>query len=166
MDYPNLLRKFGVCHHKETMFSFVQAMHSDKDTMSPIRAGELYHGRYNASRLAAEVHLGLQSASLAPGQISAQHTHTIAIQNKYIDEVAWIWSLELAADPAFHQTLDLPVQANASWRFLATFKAFLSAVSTGNANCHIPQKTMLTLWAHALWPRYPCPIVLVSLTAV
>ncbi|KAJ9075210.1 hypothetical protein DSO57_1039774 [Entomophthora muscae] len=99
MDYPNLLSKFVVCHCKETIFSFVQSMHSDKDTMSPICAGELYQGRYNASCLAAEVRLGLQSASLAPDQISAQNAHTIAIQNEYIDEVAWIWSLELAAKP-------------------------------------------------------------------
>ncbi|KAJ9049790.1 hypothetical protein DSO57_1020862 [Entomophthora muscae] len=79
------------------MFSFVQAMHSDKDAMTPICAGELYHGRYNASCLAAEVRLGLQSASLVPGQISAQHAHTIAIHNDYIDEVTQIWALELAA---------------------------------------------------------------------
>ncbi|KAJ9077922.1 hypothetical protein DSO57_1039761 [Entomophthora muscae] len=71
MDYPDLLSKFGICHHKETLFSFVQAMHTNEDAMSPICASELYHGRHNASRLAAEVCLGLQSSSLAPGQISA-----------------------------------------------------------------------------------------------
>ncbi|KAJ9054354.1 hypothetical protein DSO57_1015562 [Entomophthora muscae] len=50
-------------------------MHSDKDAMTPICARELYHGLYDASCLAAEVLLGLQSVSLAPGQISAQHAH-------------------------------------------------------------------------------------------
>ncbi|KAJ9072233.1 hypothetical protein DSO57_1039664 [Entomophthora muscae] len=88
VDYPDLLSKFGVCHHEETMYSFVQVMHSDKDAMTPICAGKLYHGRYNVSCLAAEVFLGLRSAYLAPGQISAQYPHTIAICNDYIDEVA------------------------------------------------------------------------------
>ncbi|KAJ9067102.1 hypothetical protein DSO57_1003015 [Entomophthora muscae] len=90
MDYPNLLSKFGVCHHKETMFSFVQAMHSNEDAMSPIRAGQLYHSQYDASCLAAEVRLGLQSASLAPGQISAQHAHTIVVVNCAINAIL-IW---------------------------------------------------------------------------
>ncbi|KAJ9059302.1 hypothetical protein DSO57_1003920 [Entomophthora muscae] len=42
IDYPDLLIKFGVCHSEETIYSFIQAMHSDKDTMTPICAGELY----------------------------------------------------------------------------------------------------------------------------
>ncbi|KAJ9055771.1 hypothetical protein DSO57_1000629 [Entomophthora muscae] len=73
---------------------------------------------YNLSCLAAEVRLDLQSASLAPGQISAQHVHTIAICNEFIDEVAWIWALDLAADPAFHQTwtsLSRPTPVGTSW---------------------------------------------------
>ncbi|KAJ9049919.1 hypothetical protein DSO57_1039828 [Entomophthora muscae] len=112
VNYPNLLSKFGICHHEETMYSFVQALHSDKDAMTPIWAGELYHSRYDASCLAAEVRLGLQSATLPPSEISAHHAHTIAVRNEYIDKVAWVWALELAADPSSHQTLDLPVQAN------------------------------------------------------
>ncbi|KAJ9088055.1 hypothetical protein DSO57_1026901 [Entomophthora muscae] len=149
MDYPNLLSKFSVCHHKKTMFSFVQAIHSNEDAMSPICASKLYHGQYDAFCLAAEVRLGLQSASLAPGQISPQHAHTIAICNSFIDEVVRIWALELAADPAFHQTLDLPIQDNSSRRFSATFKVFLLAVSTGDASLYFP------LAAARLWGIKP-----------
>ncbi|KAJ9088671.1 hypothetical protein DSO57_1020857 [Entomophthora muscae] len=61
MDYYDLIRKFGICHHEETMYSFVQALHSNEDAMIPIWAGELYHGQYEASHLASEVCLGLQS---------------------------------------------------------------------------------------------------------
>ncbi|KAJ9067582.1 hypothetical protein DSO57_1037598 [Entomophthora muscae] len=150
VDYPNLLSKFGICHHEETMYSFVQALHSDEDTMTPIWAGELYHSQYNPSCLAAEVRLGLQSATLAPSEISAQHAHTIAIFNKYIDKVAHIWALMLVADPSFHQTLYLPVQANTNCCFFATFKVFLQAVTIGNASLYLP---LAAATCHFMW--YP-----------
>ncbi|KAJ9058745.1 hypothetical protein DSO57_1009084 [Entomophthora muscae] len=118
--------------------------------MIPIWAGELYQGQYNASSLAAEVCLGLQSATLAPSGISAQHTHTLAIKNEYIDKVAQVWALELAADPSFHQNLDLPIQANTSCHFSATFKAFLQEVGTGNASLYI---LLAAATCHFMW--YP-----------
>ncbi|KAJ9088656.1 hypothetical protein DSO57_1020987 [Entomophthora muscae] len=148
MDYPDLLSKFGMCHHEKTMYSFVQAMHSDKNAMTPICVGELYHGCSNASCLAAEVRLGLQSTSLVPGKISAQYAHTITSCNEFIDKVTQIWALELAANLLFHQTLYLPIQANTSWRFLATFKVFLSAVNTGDASFYLP---LAAAACHFMW---------------
>ncbi|KAJ9073820.1 hypothetical protein DSO57_1039766 [Entomophthora muscae] len=100
INYPNLLIKFGICHHEVTMYSFVQALHSEEDAMTLIQAAELYHGRYNASRLAAEVRLGLQSATLALSEISAQHAYTIAIHNEYIDRWLRFGLLSLRQIPA------------------------------------------------------------------
>ncbi|KAJ9080739.1 hypothetical protein DSO57_1021805 [Entomophthora muscae] len=36
MDYYDLISKFGICHHEETMYSSVQALHSDEDAKTPI----------------------------------------------------------------------------------------------------------------------------------
>ncbi|KAJ9062128.1 hypothetical protein DSO57_1014012 [Entomophthora muscae] len=45
VNYPDLLSKFSVCHHKVTMYSFFQVMHSNEDVMTPICARELYYGQ-------------------------------------------------------------------------------------------------------------------------
>ncbi|KAJ9079923.1 hypothetical protein DSO57_1030552 [Entomophthora muscae] len=76
------------------------------------------------------------------------NTHTIAICNNLIDEVTQIWALELATDPAFHQTLDLLIQANTIWHFLATFKVFLQAVGTGDASLYLP---LAAAACHFMW---------------
>ncbi|KAJ9067348.1 hypothetical protein DSO57_1000260 [Entomophthora muscae] len=50
----NSIIKFGFCHHEETMYSFVQALHSHEDAMTPIHAGKFYHSWYEESHLASE----------------------------------------------------------------------------------------------------------------
>ncbi|KAJ9083593.1 hypothetical protein DSO57_1033125 [Entomophthora muscae] len=79
------------------------------------------------------VDIRLLSAALRPSEISAQHAHMVVIQNDYIKE--------LATDPSFHKSLDLPIQANTNCCFYTTFKAFLQAINSSNPSLYLPLAT-------------------------
>ncbi|KAJ9057389.1 hypothetical protein DSO57_1023149 [Entomophthora muscae] len=57
--YPAIINWFGISHHEETLYVYVQALFAKDNTVTPIFLGACYHGSYNLEQLIGEVDLCL-----------------------------------------------------------------------------------------------------------
>ncbi|KAJ9068941.1 hypothetical protein DSO57_1023579 [Entomophthora muscae] len=97
--YPAIINQFGISHHKETLYVYVQALFVKDNAVTPIRSGACYHSSYNVEQLIGEVDLCLHVTARDTSGFSLQHVYTITQRNQYICEVACIWALEQSANP-------------------------------------------------------------------
>lgn len=148
--YPAIINRFGISHHEETLYVYVQALFAEDDAVSPIRSGARYHGSYDAERLIGEVDLCLHVTARDASDLSSQHVFTITQRNQYVREVARIWALEQPADPELPHTLGLDLQANAPRRFSLALRLFVQAVKDNNPQLYLPLAASV---AHFMW--YP-----------
>ena len=110
--YPAIINKFGVSHHKETLYVYVQALFANDNAVMPICLGACYHSSYNVEQLIGEVDLCLHVTAKDTSGFSLQHVYTITQRNQYVCEVACIWALKQSANPELPCTLGLDLQAN------------------------------------------------------
>ncbi|KAJ9050416.1 hypothetical protein DSO57_1014639 [Entomophthora muscae] len=96
--YPAIINKFGISHHEETLYVYVQALFAKDDAVTPICLGALYHGSYDVEQLIGEVDLCLHVTAKDTSGFSSQHVYTITQRNQYVREVTCIWALEQSAD--------------------------------------------------------------------
>ncbi|KAJ9071190.1 hypothetical protein DSO57_1039491 [Entomophthora muscae] len=148
--YPAIINQFGVSHHKETLYIYVQALFAKDNTMTPIRLGACYHSSYDVERLIGKIDLCLHVTVKDTSGFSSQHVYTITQRNQYICEVACIWVLEQSADPELTCTLGLDLQANAPCCFSLALRLFVQAVKDNNPQLYLPLTVSV---AHFMW--YP-----------
>ncbi|KAJ9059477.1 hypothetical protein DSO57_1002054 [Entomophthora muscae] len=110
--YPAIINQFGVSHHKETLYMYVQALFAKDNTVTPILLGACYHSSYDVEQLIGEVDFCLHVTAKDTSVFSLQHVYSITQRNQYVCEVAHIWALEQSANPELTRTLGLDLQAN------------------------------------------------------
>ncbi|KAJ9055047.1 hypothetical protein DSO57_1008085 [Entomophthora muscae] len=148
--YPAIINQFGVSHHKETLYVYVQALFAKDDAVIPIHLRACYHGSYNVEWLIGEVNLCLHVTAKDTSGFSLQHVYTITQRNQYICEVACIWALEQSANPELTRTLGLDLQDNAPHHFSLALLLFVQAVKDNNPQLYLPLDMSV---AHFMW--YP-----------
>ncbi|KAJ9067033.1 hypothetical protein DSO57_1003736 [Entomophthora muscae] len=136
--YPVIINQFGVSHHKEMLYVYVQALFAKDNAVMPIRLGACYHGSYNVEQLIGEVNLCLNAMAKDTSGFSLQHVYTITQHNQYVCEVACIWALEQSADPELTCTLGLDLQANAPCLFSLALHLFVQALKDNNCQLYLP----------------------------
>ncbi|KAJ9079709.1 hypothetical protein DSO57_1032636 [Entomophthora muscae] len=143
--YPAIINQFGVSHHKETLYVYVQVLFAEDDAVTPIRSGARYHGSYNVEQLIGEVDLCLHVTAKDTSGFSLQHVYTITQRNQYVCEIARIWALEQSANPELPRTLGLDLQANTP-----VASPWPCAVKDNNPQLYFPLAASV---AHFMW--YP-----------
>ncbi|KAJ9065226.1 hypothetical protein DSO57_1021809 [Entomophthora muscae] len=82
--YPAIINQFGVSHHKEMLYVYVQALFAKDNTVTPIQLGACYHGSYDVEQLVREVDLCLHVMARDTSGFSLQHVYTITQRNHYV----------------------------------------------------------------------------------
>ncbi|KAJ9087579.1 hypothetical protein DSO57_1031760 [Entomophthora muscae] len=148
--YPDIINWFGVSHHKETLYVYVQLLFAKDDAVTPIQSGARYYGSYDLEQLVGEVDLCLHFTTKDDSGFSLQHIYIITQRNQYIQEVACIWALEQPANSELPCTLGLDLQANIPRCFSLALLLFVQAVKDNNPQLYLPLDASV---AHFMW--YP-----------
>ncbi|KAJ9077802.1 hypothetical protein DSO57_1013228 [Entomophthora muscae] len=80
--YPAIINQFGINHHKELLYVYVQVLFSKGNTVMPICLGTFYHGSYNVGQLIGEVNLCLHVTARDTSGFYLQHVYTITQRNQ------------------------------------------------------------------------------------
>ncbi|KAJ9080117.1 hypothetical protein DSO57_1028391 [Entomophthora muscae] len=148
--YPAIINWFGISHHEEKLYVYVQALFAKDDAVTPICSGACYHSSYNVERLIGEVDLCLHVTAKDTSGFSLQHVYTITQRNQYVREVACIWALDQSANSELPCTLGLDLQDNAPRCFSLALHLFVQAMKENNLQLYLPLAASVT---HLMW--YP-----------
>ncbi|KAJ9083677.1 hypothetical protein DSO57_1032360 [Entomophthora muscae] len=148
--YPAIINQFGISHHKETLYMYVQALFAKDNAVTPICLGACYPSSYNVEQLIGEVELCLHVTARDTSGFSLQHVYTITQRNQYVCEAASIWALEQSANPELSHTPGMDLQANTPCCFSLALCLFVQAVKDNNPQLYLPLAVSV---AHFMW--YP-----------
>ncbi|KAJ9075196.1 hypothetical protein DSO57_1038377 [Entomophthora muscae] len=80
--YPAILNWFGIKHHEEMLYVYVQALFAEDNAVTPIWLGTRYHSSYEVEQLIGEVDICLHVMARDTIGFSLQHVYTISQRNQ------------------------------------------------------------------------------------